>query len=166
MKIDPAAAPFSPSPRCRRSRRSSGSTAALRACSLPVAIALFFRDPERIVAGSRRVLSPADGKVMYAGPASPEEAPAGEWQQVTIFLSLLDVHINRTPVAGRVTRVDYVPGPFCGVPPDAHANEHSEIWIDHGGVSGRDRQVVGRARAAGRVPRQGGRRLEAGRGLG
>ena len=68
---------------------------------LPVAIALFFRDPERTPPRDDSVvLAPADGKVMHAGPARAGEAPPGEWLQVTIFLSLLDVHINRTPVAG------------------------------------------------------------------
>jgi hypothetical protein len=71
---------------------------------LPVAIALFFRDPDRNSPDDPAlVLSPADGKVMHAGPARPGEAPPGQWQQVTIFLSVLDVHINRTPVAGVVT---------------------------------------------------------------
>jgi phosphatidylserine decarboxylase len=78
---------------------------------LPALIALFFRDPERRPpAQSDLVLAPADGKVMFAGAARADEAPPGAWLQVTIFLSVFDVHINRTPVAGRVTRVDYVPG--------------------------------------------------------
>jgi phosphatidylserine decarboxylase len=86
----------------------------------------------------------ADGKVMHAGPARPDEAPAGTWQQVTIFLSVLDVHINRTPVAGRVTRVAYVPGSFLAAfNPDAHRNEHTEIWLEHRGLSIVVRQVVG-----------------------
>jgi phosphatidylserine decarboxylase len=90
------------------------------------------------------VLSPADGRVMFAGPARPNEAPPGSWLQVTIFLSVLDVHINRTPVAGRVERVEYVPGSFrAAFRADAHENEHSEIWIDHDGVPVVVRQVVG-----------------------
>lgn len=112
---------------------------------LPVAIALFFRDPDRrSPVDPALVLSPADGTVMFAGTARPEEAPAGAWQQVTIFLSPFDVHINRTPVGGRVTRVDYHPGSF--VPAyhhDSHRNERSEIWIDHDGVPIVTRQVVG-----------------------
>ena len=112
---------------------------------LPIAMALFFRDPERAAPQDPRlVLSPADGTVKFAGPAPAEGAPAGTWKQVTIFLSPLDVHINRTPVAGQVTRVDYVPGTFVpAYRPDAHRNEHSEIWIDHNGVTIVARQVVG-----------------------
>lgn len=112
---------------------------------LPVATAAFFRDPvRRSPDDPRLVLAPADGKVMLAGPARPEEAPPGEWQQVTIFLSLFDVHINRTPVAGRVTAVRYVPGAFLpAFRRDAYRNEHSEIWLDHGGTTVVVRQVVG-----------------------
>lgn len=112
---------------------------------LPVAIALFFRDPYRASPADRdAILSPADGRVMYAGPARPQEAPPGVWLQVTVFLSVLDVHINRTPAAGRVERVDYVPGTFrAAFRADAHENEHSEIWIDHDGVPVVVRQVVG-----------------------
>src|SRR3990172_1581705 len=80
---------------------------------LPIAIALFFRDPERHpAAGPLDVLSPADGTVIFAGAGRPGETPPGTWQQVTIFLSPLDVHINRVPVSGRVTRVEYRPGTF------------------------------------------------------
>lgn len=112
---------------------------------LPIAVALFFRDPERVSPADRAVvLSPADGRVTHAGPARPNEAPPGDWLQVTIFLSVLDVHINRTPVAGRVERVEYLPGGFkAAFKHDAHANERSEIWIDHDGVPIVVRQVVG-----------------------
>ena len=112
---------------------------------LPLLIALFFRDPERQAPAARDlVLAPADGRVMFAGPARADEAPPGAWLQVTIFLSVLDVHINRTPVAGRVTRVDHVPGKYLpAYRHDSHRNEHSEIWIDHDGQSVVTRQVVG-----------------------
>lgn len=112
---------------------------------LPIAVALFFRDPERAPPpDDTLVLAPADGRVIHAGDVRPGEGPAGEWRQVTIFLSLLDVHINRTPVAGRVTRVKYVPGTFrAAYHAAAHGNEHSEIWIDHHGTTIVTRQVVG-----------------------
>src|SRR5471032_2054107 len=73
----------------------------------------FFRDPERLVAaGADLVLSPADGRVLIAGAAVVEAAPAGDWQQVSIFLSPMNVHVNRVPVSGRITRVTYSPGKF------------------------------------------------------
>jgi phosphatidylserine decarboxylase len=112
---------------------------------LPIAIGLFFRDPERHSSTDAvLVLSPADGRVMHAGAARDGEAPPGAWLQVTVFLSVLDVHINRTPVSGRVLRVDYVPGTFkAAFKHDSHANERSEIWLDHHGVTIVVRQVVG-----------------------
>jgi phosphatidylserine decarboxylase len=112
---------------------------------LPVAIALFFRDPERTSpAGEALVLSPADGTVIYAGEGQPGETPPGQWRHITIFLSPLDVHINRTPVSGKVTRVDYRPGTFRpAYHHDAYRNEQSEIWFDHHGQTVVARQVVG-----------------------
>jgi phosphatidylserine decarboxylase len=106
----------------------------------------FFRDPERRIADAADVvLSPADGRVLVAGDAVAEAAPPGAWQQVSIFLSPLDVHVNRVPASGRVTRVSYSPGRF--LPAYRHdagtTNERSEIWIDHGGQTIVARQIVG-----------------------
>lgn len=108
-------------------------------------ILLFFRDPHRTPPDDPSlVLAPADGTVMHAGPARPGEAPPGEWSQITIFLSVLDVHINRTPVSGRVIRVTYQSGTFLpAFAAGAHANERSEIWLDHEGTTIVIRQVVG-----------------------
>jgi phosphatidylserine decarboxylase len=112
---------------------------------LPLAVLLFFRDPDRSSPlDADVVLSPADGRVMHAGPARPDEAPPGDWKQITIFLSVLDVHVNRTPVSGRIVRVEYQPGSFLpAYRHDSHRNERSEIWIDHAGVTIVVRQVVG-----------------------
>ncbi len=105
----------------------------------------FFRDPERqIRAGERLVLSPADGRVLVAGPSDPHVAPPGSWQQVSIFLSPMDVHINRVPASGRVTKVDYKPGKFLpAYHHDATQNERTEIWLDVAGRTIVFRQVVG-----------------------
>jgi phosphatidylserine decarboxylase len=96
------------------------------------------------------VLSPADGRVIVAGPAFADAAPpapdgGGAWQQVSIFLSPMDVHVNRIPASGRVTRVSYTPGRFLpAYRADAGgANERSEIWIDHRGQTIVARQIVG-----------------------
>jgi phosphatidylserine decarboxylase len=111
--------------------------------------AFFFRDPERTAPLGNdvadAVLSPADGRVLVAGPAIAESTPPGAWQQISIFLSPMDVHVNRIPVSGRVTRVTYIPGRF--LPAYRHdagsANERSEVWIDHHGQTVVMRQIVG-----------------------
>jgi phosphatidylserine decarboxylase len=107
----------------------------------------FFRDPDRVSSSNDdlAVLSPADGRVLVSGPAVAAFAPPGSWLQVSIFLSPMDVHVNRIPVSGRVTRVDFKPGRF--LPAYRHdagtANERSEIWIDHHGRTIVVRQIVG-----------------------
>ena len=105
----------------------------------------FFRDPERQVPqDADLVVSPADGRVMIAGPSDQRWAPEGEWKQITIFLSPMDVHMNRTPVAGRVTSVKYKPGSFLPAYNEgSNDNELNEIWIDHHGRTVVVRQVVG-----------------------
>jgi len=106
----------------------------------------FFRDPDRQSgAGDADVVAPADGRVIVAGPAVAEAAPPGTWQQVSIFLSPIDVHVNRIPVSGRVTRVLYTRGRFLPAyrREAAAANERNEIWIDHGDQTIVARQVVG-----------------------
>jgi len=106
----------------------------------------FFRDPDRVVTqAARAVLSPADGRVMVAGTPTGQECPAGSWQQISIFLSPMDVHVNRMPVGGRVAKVRYHPGRFLpAYRPDAgDLNEYTEVWIDHGGQPIVVRQIVG-----------------------
>jgi phosphatidylserine decarboxylase len=105
----------------------------------------FFRDPERRVpAGDGLIVAPADGRVMIAGPSDHRWAPDGDWLQVTIFLSPLDVHINRAPNEGRITRVEYRPGQFLpAYREDASHNERNEIWIDRQGETIIVRQIVG-----------------------
>jgi len=107
--------------------------------------AYFFRDPERVVpTDDGLVVAPADGKVMIAGEADRRWSPPGDWKQITIFLSPMDVHINRTPVAGLVTRVEYRPGTFLPAYKDeASGNELNEIWLDHHGETVVVRQIVG-----------------------
>jgi phosphatidylserine decarboxylase len=108
--------------------------------------AYFFRDPSRVIASDpSAIVSPADGRVMVAGPGQSGVAPPGEWTQVSIFLSPLDVHINRIPSGGRVTRVHFTPGQFLAAyRADAAArNERNEIWIEANGRVVVCRQVVG-----------------------
>jgi phosphatidylserine decarboxylase len=115
---------------------------------LSLFFAFFFRDPERQVPAAVTeydVLSPADGEVLVAGDAMADAAPAGAWRQVSIFLSPMDVHVNRVPATGRVTRVVLTRGRFLPAyrREAATINERSEIWIDHRGQSVVARQIVG-----------------------
>ena len=105
----------------------------------------FFRDPERQVPQAPDlVVAPADGRVMIAGPTDHRWAPPGEWKQITIFLSPMDVHINRTPVEGRITKIEYKPGKFLPAYNEgSNDNELNEVWIDHAGQPIVVRQVVG-----------------------
>jgi len=118
---------------------------AIPLAALAVFFAYFFRDPERTVPeGPNLVVSPADGRVMISGPSDGRWAPPGSWTQITIFLSPMDVHMNRTPVEGRVTRVEYRRGKFLPAYKEgSNDNEMNEVWIDYGGRPVVFRQVVG-----------------------
>jgi phosphatidylserine decarboxylase len=109
-------------------------------------LAFFFRDPDRQVPGDdTAVVSPADGRVLVAGEPEPGGAPPGQWRQISIFLSPLDVHVNRVPFGGTITRVEYVPGRFIPayLPESARENERNEIWIERDGRTVVARQLVG-----------------------
>lgn len=110
--------------------------------------AFFFRDPERAVpTDPRLVLAPADGKVIVAGPA-PVGNPLGEGaSQVSIFLSVFDVHVNRAPIGGRISHVEYNEGQFLPAFQDkaSLANEQNSVTIDDfdGGRSVTFKQIAG-----------------------
>jgi phosphatidylserine decarboxylase len=106
----------------------------------------FFRDPERVAnVADSAVVSPADGRVMVAGTPTVQAFPAAEWQQISIFLSPTDVHVNRMPVSGRVTHVEYHPGRFLpAYRSDAgDLNEFTEVRVDRQGTTIVVRQIVG-----------------------
>ena len=76
---------------------------------LTLFMAFFFRDPKRVPPSDPDVVvSPADGKVTRVGPV----APGADSTVVSIFLSPLDVHINRSPIPGKIVDVLYSPGKF------------------------------------------------------
>jgi phosphatidylserine decarboxylase len=116
------------------------------ALALGLFVAFFFRDPERPVpADPRLVLSPADGKVIVVGPA-PAGNPLGEGAtQVSIFLSVFDVHINRSPIGGRVARVDYHKGGFLPAWDDKASlqNEQNSVTVEDGARRVAFKQIAG-----------------------
>jgi phosphatidylserine decarboxylase len=147
MKIDRAGYPFIaaalvPAATLAAFRRHGWATAF---AALGGFFAFFFRDPERQVPQDPNlVVSPADGRVMVAGPADERWAPPGAWQQLTVFLSPMDVHINRSPVEGLITRIEYRPGKFLPAYGEgANENELNEVWIERDGEPIVVRQVVG-----------------------
>lgn len=119
--------------------------------ALPAALTLFFRDPDRPVdrapVGDDDVVAPADGRVMHAGPAQPEVAadldPDVAWQQISVFLSVFDVHINRAPYAGTVESVAHRPGRWLAAYryESAFRNERSDIVMTRE-VAGQQRRYV------------------------
>ena len=91
------------------------------------------------------MISPADGVVMVAGEPQEGVAPEGDWQQVSVFLSVVDVHVNRSPYRGEVVESSYRKGSFLAAyrKECAHRNERSEIWLRDGDRTVVFRQIVG-----------------------
>lgn len=113
---------------------------------LSAAFAFFFRDPERVPpAGEGRLVAPADGRVLAIESPAPHprlDAPA---TRITVFLSLLDVHVTRAPVSGTVGRVEYRPGKFLPAyrPEAGEHNESCALDIRGGPADIFIRQIVG-----------------------
>ena len=134
--------------------------------ALPAGLVAFFRDPDRrcdtTPLDEDTVVSPADGLVMHAGPGQPEVAPAGDWQQVSIFLSVFDVHINRAPYGGTVESVTYRPGRWLAAYKfeSAFENERADIVVRRT-VRGEQRRYVFR-QIVGLVARRVVTRIQAG----
>jgi phosphatidylserine decarboxylase len=91
-------------------------------------MAYFFRDPPRVTpVGEGLVISPADGVVQAVVPRRPPaELELGDAPLpcVSIFLNVFDVHINRAPVGGRITRLAYHPGKFLAAADDKASDEN------------------------------------------
>ncbi len=83
--------------------------------------AFFFRDPPRVI--EEGVISPADGKIDFVSETRME-----------VFMNIFDCHVNRSPVSGKVVKINYIPGKF---PPAFIRNrsvktaERNEIWIEN-----------------------------------
>ena len=98
--------------------------------------AYFFRDPARVTPVRRDlVIAPADGVISFAGfAAPPPELGLGvaPLQRVSIFLSIFDCHVNRSPVEGRVAHIVYHPGLFLNAGQDkaSEDNERNSIVIE------------------------------------
>ncbi len=93
-------------------------------------ILFFFRNPERIAPGGvDQMASPADGKIIFVGPATERDFLHEERTKISIFMSLFDVHINRTPVDGTVKGLKYHPGRFLAAFDDRSVDENERNAI-------------------------------------
>lgn len=115
----------------------------------------FFRDPERFPPeNDTLIVSPADGRVsMIETVASPKELDLNgeERVRISVFLSVFDVHINRSPIAGRIAKMVYVPGKFLNAELDKASEENERQCLTIEGSSG---ARVGCVQIAGLVARR------------
>src|SRR6185369_14473095 len=128
---------------------------------LTIWVAAFFRDPVRTTpADPKLIISPADGLVtMIKRVAAPPELAgegglSGEYTRVSIFMSVFDVHINRSPVAGTVRRLAYVPGKFLNAELDkaSQDNERQNFIVERDdGLKIGFTQIAGLVRFGSRV---------------
>lgn len=90
--------------------------------------AYFFRDPERFPpTGKGLVIAPADGRISAIEEMTPPkelDLDGEKRTRISIFLSVFDVHINRSPVAGKITKMVYVPGKFLNAELDKASEEN------------------------------------------
>jgi phosphatidylserine decarboxylase len=90
----------------------------------------FFRDPERAIPDGPVAVSPADGKVVGIA----DESGAA---RISIFLNVFDVHVNRSPIAGRITNVEYTKGQFMVASrPDASSENERNTFTIAGAMGG------------------------------
>jgi phosphatidylserine decarboxylase len=126
---------------------------------LTIWIAAFFRDPIRTTPqGAKLVVAPADGLVTMIAKVPPPRELAGpdgltdsEMTRVSIFMSVFDVHINRSPIAGRVRKMAYVPGKFLNADLDKASEENER---QHFLIESDDGVLLGVTQIAGLVARR------------
>lgn len=89
----------------------------------------FFRDPERTIPqGEDIIVSPADGKVLFIKEVYDDEYLKGKALQISVFMSPLNVHVNRIPISGKVEYLKYHEGKYL-VAFDDKASSENERWL-------------------------------------
>lgn len=103
----------------------------------------FFRDPQRAIPmGEGLIVSPGDGLVTETASINTPEGPR---QRISIFLSVFDVHVNRSPIAGTITRVNYQKGLYLNAmnPASAERNEQNAVTVRGEGCEVVFKQIAG-----------------------
>ncbi|MGH7638058.1 MAG: phosphatidylserine decarboxylase family protein [Gemmatimonadaceae bacterium] len=109
-------------------------------------VAYFFRDPERTgERGERIVVAPADGKIVQIVEVEEPAFLQSRAIQISIFMNVFNVHVNRYPVSGTVGYVHYNPGKFFNAAADKASleNEQSSVGIETEGYRVLVRQIAG-----------------------
>jgi phosphatidylserine decarboxylase len=116
-------------------------------CVAPVLLAAFFlwffRDPQRTIpSGPGLIVSPGDGKVTETVAISTPEGPR---QRISIFLSVFNVHVNRSPIGGVLSRVSYHKGQYLNAmnPASADRNEQNVVTVSGEGFEVTFKQIAG-----------------------
>jgi phosphatidylserine decarboxylase len=112
--------------------------------ALTAFMAYFFRDPHRVTpAEAGIIVAPADGRVTLAGKVTEQDADSP--MLVSIFLSPLDVHINRSPIAGKITDMSYSEGRFLMATSDKASllNEQNSLTIAGESLTVGCKQIAG-----------------------
>lgn len=121
----------------------AGPLWALPACLLALFFLWFFRDPERVIPDSHGALvSPGDGKVTEVASIVMNGVPL---TRISIFLSVFDVHVNRSPVAGVIREIRYQKGKFLNAmnPASAEHNEQNTVTVEGDGHTVIFKQIAG-----------------------
>ncbi len=123
------------------------ATGARAWATIPLLLAFFFlwffRDPERLIpAGNGLIVSPGDGLVTETARI---DTPAGPRQRISIFLSVFDVHVNRSPIGGVLSRVEYQRGLYLNAmnPASAERNEQNMVTVRGDGYEVTFKQIAG-----------------------
>ncbi len=106
----------------------------------------FFRDPERSTPqGDDLVISPADGEVVLVQPVHDDEFLKGEGIQVSVFMSPLNVHVNRFPISGTVTYFRHIPGEYLVAYEEKSStrNERTLIGVENARMKVLFKQIAG-----------------------
>jgi phosphatidylserine decarboxylase len=137
---------------------------------IPVLLAVFFlwffRDPGRTIpSGAGLIVSPGDGLVTEAVTIA---TPDGPRQRISIFLSVFDVHVNRSPIGGVLTSVHYQKGQYLNAmnPASADRNEQNVVTVRGDGIEVIFKQIAGLLARRIVFPHRQGDRVDRGQRVG
>jgi phosphatidylserine decarboxylase len=111
-----------------------------------ICVILFFRDPKRkIVKDKSLILSPADGRILGISEVQGKDISILPYQQISVFMSVLNCHINRAPISGKVTKCEYNPGKFLPAFREkaSELNEQNTLYIQNDDMEIGIRQIAG-----------------------